>query len=117
MSFTFLAKSSAYSWKMSFDGQVDCQRMLIGPAWPLAIIGNPRVAAPAVAAAAPARNLRREAVSVFLDWSLLIRSSIGMAVGVAVSVLFFLAPRKRLPGPYCSGLFRRQPSRCHDAKA
>ena len=31
MSLTFLAKSSAYSWKMSFDGQVLCQRMLIGP--------------------------------------------------------------------------------------
>ena len=30
MSLTFLAKSSAYSWKMSFDGQVLCQRMLIG---------------------------------------------------------------------------------------
>ena len=33
MSLTFLAKSSAYSWKMSFDGQVLCQRMLIGPCW------------------------------------------------------------------------------------
>ena len=30
MSLTFLAKSSAYSWKMSFDGHVLCQRMLIG---------------------------------------------------------------------------------------
>src|SRR5216684_5766796 len=58
---------------MSFDGQVDCQRMLIGP-WAFAIIGKPSVAAPAVAAAAPARNLRREAVSVFLDCSLLIGS-------------------------------------------
>ncbi len=77
MSFTFLAKSSAYSWKMSFAGQVDCQRMLIGPVWPLAIIGKPSVAAPAVAAAAPARNLRREAASVFLDCSLLIGSSFG----------------------------------------
>src|SRR6267378_6630986 len=59
---------------MSFDGQVDCQRMLIGP-WALAIIGKPSVAAPAVAAAAPARNFRREAVSVFC--SLLISSSFG----------------------------------------
>jgi len=74
MSFTFLGSPSAYSWKMSFDGQVDCQRMLIGP-WALTIVGKPSVAAPAVAAAAPARNLRREAVSVFLDCSLLIRSS------------------------------------------
>src|SRR5258707_15253631 len=62
---------------MSFDGQVDCQRMLIGPAWPLAIMGKPSVAAPAVATAAPVKNLRPEAVSVFLDCSLLISSSFG----------------------------------------
>src|SRR5258707_15043286 len=62
---------------MSFAGQVLCQRMLIGPAWPLAIMGKPSVAAPAAAAAAPARNLRREAVSVFLGCSLLISSSFG----------------------------------------
>src|SRR5215467_6373939 len=62
---------------MSFEGQVDWKRKLIGPVWPFEIIGKPSVAAPAVAAAAPARNLRREAVSVFLDWSLLMRSSIG----------------------------------------
>ena len=58
MSFTFLAKSLAYSWKMSFAGQVDCQRIAIGVAWPFAIIGNARLAAPAVAVA-PARNFRR----------------------------------------------------------
>jgi hypothetical protein len=58
MSFTFLAKSFAYSWKMSFAGQVLCQRMEIGP-WALAIIGKPSAAAPP-AAAAPVRNLRRE---------------------------------------------------------
>src|SRR5215470_1984182 len=75
---------------MSFDGQVDCQRMLIGPACPLAIIGKPRVAAPAVAAAAPARNLRREAVSVFLGCSLLIESSIGRAM-VCLGLFLLLA--------------------------
>src|SRR5512132_2424677 len=60
MSLTFLAKSSAYSWKMSFCGQVDCQRMVIGPC-ARTIVGKPRAAAPvAVAAtAAPLRNLRR----------------------------------------------------------
>ena len=31
MSLTFLAKSLAYSWKMSFAGQVVCQRIEIGP--------------------------------------------------------------------------------------
>src|SRR6478735_7317124 len=31
MSLTFLAKSSAYSWKMSLAGQVLCQRMLVTP--------------------------------------------------------------------------------------
>jgi hypothetical protein len=58
MSFTFLAKSLAYSWKMSFAGQVLCQRIEIGPC-ALTMAGKPRVAAP-VAAAAPLRNLRRE---------------------------------------------------------
>src|SRR3954467_12131150 len=56
MSFTFLAKSSAYSWKMSFVGQVDWKRRLIGPLWPLEIIGNASAEAPA----APAMNLRRD---------------------------------------------------------
>ena len=44
MSLTFLAKSSAYSWKMSFDGQVLCQRMLIGP-WALTTLGAATAAA------------------------------------------------------------------------
>jgi hypothetical protein len=65
MSFTFFAKSFAYSWKMSFAGQVLCQRMLIGPC-ALTIIGKPRVAAPVAAAAAPRRNLRRESLIGFL---------------------------------------------------
>src|SRR5688572_29221914 len=60
MSFTFFAKSFAYSWKMSLAGQVLCQRIEIGPC-ALTIIGKPSVAAP-VAAAAPRRNLRREAL-------------------------------------------------------
>ncbi|HZV55150.1 MAG TPA: hypothetical protein VFF82_09440, partial [Rhodocyclaceae bacterium] len=59
MSFTFLAKSSAYSWKISLVGQVLCQRMLIGD-WATAIIGNPVIAAPVAPIAALARNLRRE---------------------------------------------------------
>ncbi len=49
MSFTFLAKSSAYSWKMSFWGQVLCQRIEIGPC-ALATIGKPSVATLATAA-------------------------------------------------------------------
>src|SRR2546430_5064906 len=44
---------------MSFCGQVLCQRTVIGP-WALAIIGNPRVAAPAAVAALPFRRERRE---------------------------------------------------------
>src|SRR5207249_10172035 len=108
MSFTFLAKSSAYSWKMSFDGQVLCQRMLIGPAGPLAIVGKPSVAAPAVAAAAPARNLRRETAWGFLICSLLIESSIGKTVGCGCLGVFFLepgiAPGKRPTGPFSSGV-------------
>src|SRR5882762_8419280 len=106
---------------MSFDGQVDCQRMLIGPAWPLAIMGKPSVAAPAVAAAAPARNLRREAVSIFFDCSLLISSSFdGGNSWMVVPASFFLFPGtfcgKRFAGPSCSpprapGAYTRQSPR------
>src|SRR5512137_985259 len=60
MSLTFLAKSSAYSWKMSLDGQVLCQRIVIGPACPLAIIGKPSAAPVAAAPVAAFRKLRRE---------------------------------------------------------
>ena len=78
MSFTFLAKSRAYSWKMSFEGQVDCQRIVIGP-WALAIIGNARAEAPA----APARNLRREmGVAGFATGFL---SVMGVLLGVGCS--------------------------------
>ena len=44
---------------MSFDGQVLCQRMLIGP-WALTTLGAATAAAPVAPAAS--RNLRREAV-------------------------------------------------------
>src|SRR5687767_9158181 len=84
MSFTFLAKSSAYSWKMSFAGHVLCQRMLCAPvdettvgaplagsaffsaafsgAFSAAIANIGTAAAAAVEAAAPLRNLRRDAL-------------------------------------------------------
>jgi len=58
MSLTFFAKSSAYSWKMSFCGQVDCQRIAMGPC-ALTTFGKPSVAAPVAARAAPLRNFRR----------------------------------------------------------
>src|SRR3982750_4435408 len=45
---------------MSFDGQVDCQRIEIGPVWPLAIIGKPSVAAPAMVPPAVRRKRRRD---------------------------------------------------------
>ena len=62
MSLTRFAKSFAYSWKMSFCGQVLCQRIEIGPC-ALRILGKPSAAAPVAAAAipAPVRNLRRDA--------------------------------------------------------
>ena len=49
MSLTFVAKSSANSWKMSFEGQVLCQRMVIGPC-ALTMLGAATVAAAATAA-------------------------------------------------------------------
>src|SRR2546425_3148949 len=69
MSLTFLAKSSAYSWKMSFCGHVLCQRIEIGPC-ALTTIGKPSVAAPVAARAAPLRNVRR-GVSVTVCESLM----------------------------------------------
>src|SRR5437660_857923 len=44
---------------MSFDGQVLCQRIEIGPVCPLAIIGKPRVAPARATPLAAFRNLRR----------------------------------------------------------
>src|SRR5262249_55415879 len=55
MSLIFLAKSWANSWKMSFDGQVLCQRMLIGPC----ACTTAGVATAAPATLATFRNLRR----------------------------------------------------------
>src|SRR5205823_8711239 len=66
MSLTFLAKSSAYSWKMSFCGQVLCQRIVIGPC-ALATMGKPSAAAPVAATAAPVRNFRRDASGALLE--------------------------------------------------
>src|SRR2546425_9640563 len=63
MSLTFLAKSSAYSWKMSFCGHVDCHRIVIGP-WAFTTAGKPRAAAPAAATAAPVRKVRRDGSGV-----------------------------------------------------
>src|SRR2546429_5112146 len=60
MSFTFLAKSSAYSWKMSFCGHVDCQRIVMGP-WARTTEGKPSAAAPT---AAPVRKVRRDVSGV-----------------------------------------------------
>jgi len=59
MSLTFLAKSLAYSWKMSFAGQVLWKRS--DTACALAIIGAAIAPAPAVAAAAFCRKRRRGA--------------------------------------------------------
>src|SRR5438309_262184 len=48
---------------MSFEGQVLCQRIEIGPVWPFAIIGKPRVAPAAATPEAAFRNLRRSAAT------------------------------------------------------
>src|SRR3954451_13984592 len=81
MSLTFLAKSLAYSWKMSFEGQVLCQRMLIGPVW----AWTDGAAMVAVAAVAPAaiRNLRR--LAVFESDLMLISRPLPRAVWAALT--------------------------------
>ena len=63
MSFTFLAKSVAYSWKMSLAGQVLWNRNEVGAAWAITI-GALRLA-PA-ATAAPLSRLRRRGVMDFV---------------------------------------------------
>ena len=57
MSLTFLAKSLAYSWKISFDGHVLCQRMATGPDWAFTA-GAATVAAPSVVRAQGPINMR-----------------------------------------------------------
>ena len=63
MSLTFLAKSCAYSWKMSLAGQVLCQRMLVGPC-ALTMVGAATVAAAPTAAVFRKRR-RLDVVSFF----------------------------------------------------
>src|ERR1051325_2628164 len=58
MSLTFLAKSSAYSWKMSFDGHVLWKRMLIGPC------AEATLGAATAVAVAPAVSMKRRRVAV-----------------------------------------------------
>ena len=65
ISLTFLPKSSAYSWKISFDGHVLCQRMVIGP---LCTHDIGATVDGRAATAALVRNLRRVAVEEFLCW-------------------------------------------------
>src|SRR5262245_61724916 len=57
MSLIFFAKSSAYSWKMSFDGQVLCQRMLTGPVCASTFGAATVAAAPAAATVRKRRRL------------------------------------------------------------
>jgi hypothetical protein len=66
ISFTFLAKSRAYSWKMSFVGHVDWKRRLIGACatW---IVGATATAAPAAPTAAFFKKERRDARTFSTD--------------------------------------------------
>src|SRR5262245_12711987 len=97
MSLTFLAKSSAYSWKMSFCGQVLCQRIEIGP-WALTTIGKPRAAAPVAAAAALLRN-RRRGVSVRACASLMSHLLLVGTVEVPRCGRASARAARRAPGP------------------
>src|SRR5262245_8804030 len=72
ISLIFFAKSSAYSWKMSLEGQVLCQRRLTGPC-ALTTLGAATTAA--VARTALLRNLRREVLPGARVFALLIGSS------------------------------------------
>src|SRR5687767_10650323 len=63
ISFTRVTYSCAISLKMSLAPHEPCILMTIGDC-DLTIVGKPSVAAPAVAAAAPVRNFRREAAGL-----------------------------------------------------
>src|SRR5580704_4950467 len=88
MSLTFLPKSSAYSWKMSFDGQVLWKRMLVTPC-ALTTLGA--VTAAAVVAPAAIRNLRRVAV-LESDFVLMSRPLPGSVWTALTAVLFIHEP-------------------------
>ncbi len=85
MSFTFFAKSRAYSWKMSFVGQVDWKRRLIG-AWATWIVGAAATTAPAAPTAAFLRNERREARTGSTCWSTTVFFFMGAPPGAEVKV-------------------------------
>src|SRR5262249_48742402 len=86
MSLTFLAKSSAYSWKMSFDGQVLWNRMLIGPC---ALTTAGALTAAAVATAAPLKTNRRWVASLDVRD----RSVLSVLMGVALLGFPNVSPR------------------------
>src|SRR5688572_23068023 len=73
ISFTRLTYSCAISLKMSAEPHEPCILMTIGDC-DLTIIGKPSAAAPVPAAAAPVRNLRRDAVGLSC-WVLIDSSS------------------------------------------
>src|SRR6185503_3026046 len=86
ISFTRLTYSCAMSLKMSAEPQEPCILMTIG-ACDLTIVGKPSVAAPAVAAAAPVRNFRREAAGLsfwLLIYCLLLGSLLWRGIEVPV---------------------------------
>jgi hypothetical protein len=90
MSLIFLPKSSAYSWKMSFYGQVLWNRMLIGPC---ALTTAGALTAAAVATAAPLRTNRRRVAS--LD----VRDRSVLSVLMGVALLGFPSVPRGILGP------------------
>src|SRR5678816_4150070 len=107
---------------MSFVGHVDWKRMLIGPAWPFAIIGKPSVPAVAAVAVAAFRKRRRPpvfcGVAAARDLSLIgvLQVRCGTRRGVVwVPALFVAwAPRSRwveTDGLYLSLIHISEPTR------
>src|SRR6187549_238347 len=103
MSFTFFAKSSAYSWKMSFAGHVLCQRIVCAPvdettAGAAGLAGSAALSAAiaiigiaaAVPAAAPLRNLRRDSLGRSSTGFLAIASPPGGRKGVVLGLVLRL---------------------------
>src|SRR5262245_8696697 len=101
MSFTFFAKSFAYSWKISFAGHVLCQRIEIGPC-AFAIIGKPSAAVPAAALAAPLRNLRRDAAGLSTLFIESPPSWMGDSCAARKLFLGWLIDRRILDGAYAT---------------
>nr|WP_314623528.1 hypothetical protein [uncultured Noviherbaspirillum sp.] len=103
MSLTFLAKSNAYSWKISLLGHVLWKRICVAP-WADAIIGKLAAVAVPAATAVP-RNFRRADVAPATAFSFFFM----MLVSIVINKGYFLMLQHRSALLHTSAEFVRLP--------